>query len=151
MHIVQGLNNTFDLFQPNIEQLIQNSIDWKFCRGGNNQINLCSPSFNIQQFKSLYRLISSTDPPLCQNDERPKRQPTHLIHTPIHLKLWNFAESVTIRSISTCLLSIYAMRYLVVKECERMNSSKNEQTKEWTYQWTNELMNECLQTNHSYL
>ena len=134
-------------FSNVIEQLIHNTIDWKLCREGNNQINLWLLSFNIQQFKFWYRVISSTDPRLF-GAKTMKGQRVNRHIWSIGQFIWNFAESETIRAISACLLSIYAMMKGIWlwrwwwSESERINAWKNEQTKEWTYQWTNELRNQ---------
>ena len=88
-----------------------------------------------------YRVISLTDPP-CSVPKwwKPTSQPTHLIPSPIHSKLcreWNNQTNLCLHSFNKCNQE----RYLVVKEFERMNAWKNEQTKEWTCQWTNKQTN----------
>ena len=86
-------------------------------------------------------MISLTDPP-CSVPKwwKPTSQPTHLIPSPIHSKLcreWNNQTNLCLHSFNKCNQE----RYLVVKEFERMNAWKNEQTKEWTCQWTNKQTN----------
>ena len=105
---VQGLNNTFDFLHPN------KAFDPKFYRLKNFAASATIRSksayfLSIYKNSNLwYRVISSTDPPLF-GAKTMKGQRVNRHIWSIGQFIWNFAESETIRAISACLLSIYAM------------------------------------------
>ena len=127
-------------FSNLIEQSIHIQIDWKLCRECNNLINLYLLSFDIQQFKSLIQGDFFNWSPLF-GAKMMKGQRVNRRIWSIGQFIWNFAEIVTIRSISTCLLSIYAMRKGIWLWRWWWSKWQNEQTKNWTYQCTNEQTN----------
>ena len=124
-------------FSNLIEQSIHIQIDWKLCKSATIR-SISAYVLSIYNNSNLwYRVISSTDPPLF-GAKMMKGQRVNRRIWSIRQFIWNFVESGTIRAISACLLSIYAMR----KGIWLWSKWKNEQPKEWTYQWTNEQMNE---------
>ena len=125
------------IFSNLIEQSIHIQIDWRHCKECTNQINLYLLSFNIQQLKSLMQGDFFNWSPLF-SAKMIKGQRVNRRIWSIDQFIWNFAEIVTIRSISACLLSIYAM----MKGIWWWSEWKNGQPKEWTYQWTNEWINQ---------
>ena len=81
-------------FSNVIEQLVHNSIDWKFLQRvqQSDQSLLTFFQYTTIQIFDTGWFLQLIPLVWCQNDEKPTSQPTHLINSPIHLKLcreWN--------------------------------------------------------------